>query len=325
MTSQITRRSLLAGLGSTALILSAPLRAQTRKSFKGIFPIVATPFTSSKPVDYEDLANEVEFLDRCGVHGMVWPQLASEYQSLTKEERLHGMETLARAHRGKKSALIFGVQGETKEVAVEYTRHAEKLEPDALIAIPPKQAKTLDDYRDYYGAFARATERPVFLQTTGGAPGLEPKIAFLVDLAKEFPQLGYVKEEWSPVIPRMLELASHRPAIKSVFSGSGGRGMMYEWRLGMDGTMPGSPYADLYVQVWDAYEAGDKDKAREIFSKLLLMLNCENQVEGTRQHIMKKRGVFKTTVSRLRTFTLTPEAIAEIEYHWQGCKPYMKT
>ncbi len=324
MPSPITRRSLLTRLGSAALALASPLRSQKEKPFQGIFPIVATPFTDSKAIDYEDLASEVDFLDRCGVHGMVWPQLASEYQSLTKEERLRGMEILARAHRGKRSALVFGVQAETKDAAVEYAGYAEKLEPHALIAIPPREAKTLHDYRDYYGAIARATERPVFIQTTGGAPGLELTIGFLVDLVKEFPHLGYIKEEWSPVIPRMIELASHRPAVRSVFSGSGGRGMMYEWRLGMDGTMPGSPYADLYVQVWDAYHAGDKDKAREIFSKLLLMLNCETHVEGTRQYIMKKRGVFKTTVSRMRTFTLTPEAIAEIEYHWQGCQPYLK-
>jgi 4-hydroxy-tetrahydrodipicolinate synthase len=325
MTSQITRRSVLSGLGASVVALSLPLRSETKKPFKGIFPIVATPFTDAKAIDYEDLAGEVDFLDRCGVHGMVWPQLASEYQSLSKEERFRAMEVLARAHRGKKSALVFGVQGETKEAALEYASYAEKLQPDALIAIPPRQAKTLDDYRDYYGAIARATGRPVFVQTTGGAPGLEPKTTFLISLAKEFPNLGYIKEEWSPVIPRMIELAAKRPAIQSVFSGNGGRGMMYEWRLGMDGTMPGSPYADLYVQVWDAYQAGDKDKAREIFSKLLLMLNCESQVEGTRQYIMKKRGVFKTTVSRMRSFTLTPEAVAEIEYHWQGCQRYLKT
>ena len=33
----------------------------------------------NKDVDFDDLAGEVEFLDRCGVQGMVWPQMASEY------------------------------------------------------------------------------------------------------------------------------------------------------------------------------------------------------------------------------------------------------
>jgi 4-hydroxy-tetrahydrodipicolinate synthase len=70
------------------------------KPIRGVFPIMATPFTESKAVDYEDLEREVDFLDRCGVHGMVWPQLASEYWLLTKEERFRGMELLARRCAG---------------------------------------------------------------------------------------------------------------------------------------------------------------------------------------------------------------------------------
>lgn len=315
----ISRRNLLLAAGAAPLSGAGPSR-----QMRGIIPILATPFTETKEVDYEDLEREVRFLDRCGVHGMVWPQQASEYQKLTKEERLRGMEVVARAHRGMKAALVLGVQGETAEEAVAYTRAAEKLEPDAVIAIPPKRAASLEDYRAYYKAIALATARPVIVQTSGGAEGLEPKIEFLVALAKEYPHLGYFKEEWPPIVERMIELGKHRPTVRAIYSGGGGRGMTYEWRLGMDGTMPGSPYADLYVRVWDAWQARQFDRAREIFSKLALMLNCENQVGGTRQHIMKIRGVFKTTVSRLRTFTLTPAAIAEIEYHWEASKPYLK-
>ena len=71
---------------------------------RGVFIIMATPYTASDAVDYEDLAREVDFLDRCGVQGMVWPQLASEYSKLTREERLRGMEVIAKAAKGKKPA-----------------------------------------------------------------------------------------------------------------------------------------------------------------------------------------------------------------------------
>ena len=54
------------------------------KPLRGIFIILATPYTENKAMDYEDLAAEVEFMDRCGVHGMVWPQMASEYTRLTR-------------------------------------------------------------------------------------------------------------------------------------------------------------------------------------------------------------------------------------------------
>lgn len=320
----MTRRSFLATLSAAAFAGRASQSTAPAKPLRGIFIIMATPYTDSGQVDWEDLEREVDFLDRCGVHGMVWPQMASEYDKLTRDERLRGMEVLAKACRGRKAALVLGVQGPNTAEALEYTRVAERLAPEALIAIPPTEARSIEDFRDYYRAIARASTRPVFIQTTGGPKGIEPAVKVLVELAREEPRLGYIKEEHEPVIARMRELARHRPVIRSIFSGSGGRGLTWELRLGMDGTMPGAPYADLYVAVWDAWHAGRREQAREIFSKLLLMLNCEQQVAGTRLYVMKKRGVFKTWRSRRRDFDPTPEAIAEIDYHWAGVEPYLR-
>jgi dihydrodipicolinate synthase/N-acetylneuraminate lyase len=294
------------------------------KPMRGIFIIMATPYTASKAVDDEDLAREVDFLDRCGVQGMVWPQLASEYARLTKEERFRGMEVIAKAAKGKRPALVLGVQGANKAAMLAYAEKAESLAPDALIAMPPTEAKSLEEYRDYYRALAHATSRPVFIQTTGGAKGLVPEIDFLVGLAKEFPNCGYIKEEYQPVVERMLELARHRPAIKSVFSGSAGKGMLYEMRLGFDGTMPGAPYSDIYAQIWSLYQNGKQDQARDLFGRLMLIVNTDQQIPGTRPYIMKKRGVFKTTVSREKPVDLSREAMAEIDFNFEALKPFLK-
>ncbi|MEX2261486.1 MAG: dihydrodipicolinate synthase family protein [Bryobacteraceae bacterium] len=315
-----SRREALAALGLSPLVL----RGASGKPMRGAFIIMATPFTDSKAVDFEDLAAETTFMDRCGVHGMVWPQLASEYVTLTKDERMRGMEVLAKAAKGKKPALVLGVQGPNTDAALEYVKHAEKLGPDGLIAIPPTEATSLDDFRAYYRAIARSTKRPLFVQTTGGAKGITPSIELLVELAREFPHCGYVKEEATPVIQRMTELSKHRPAIKSVFSGAAGRGMMYEMSLGFDGTMPGAPYSDIYAQIFELYQSGQKEKSRDLFARLLLMINLDQQIPGARQYMMKKRGVFKTMVSRREQYNLTKEAIAEIEFNWLALKPFAR-
>jgi len=315
-----SRRRFLA----SALSLSPLARAQAEKPIRGIFPIMSTPFTESKAVDFEDLAREVEFLDQCGVHGMVWPQLASEYTTLTKPERRRGMEVIAKAAKGRRPVLVLGVQGPNAAAALEYLEHAESLAPDALIAIPPTDAASAEDYRQYYRALGAATRRPLFVQTTGGARGIIPDVEMLVEVAREFPHLGHVKEEAEPVIPRMKTLASHWPVIRRVFSGGAGRGLLYERRLGLDGTMPGAPYSDVYVAVWDAWEAGRRAQAGEIFGKLLRMINLDQVVPGARPYIMKKRGVFKAAVSRRQPVDLTPEAIAEIDFHFEALKPYLK-
>jgi 4-hydroxy-tetrahydrodipicolinate synthase len=320
----LSRRRLLAALPAAAFGLGRALSAPSGKPMRGIFPIMATPYTAAGAVDFDDLAREVQFLERCGVHGMVWPQLASEYASLTREERLRGMEVLARAAAGGKAALVLGVQGPNTDAALEYLRAAEKLDPDAVIAIPPREAKSLEDVRAYYRALAGATKRPLWIQTTGGAAGLIPAVEMLVELAREFPHCGYVKEEASPVIERMTALVAARPAVKAVFSGNGGRGLLLEMRLGFDGTMPGAPIADLYPQIWDHYQAGRREKAREIFALLTLMLNLEQQVPGTRPYLFKKRGVFKTAVSRQEKRELSPDQTAEIDFHFAALGPYLR-
>ena len=326
MKTNYTRRGWLATVGSAALFSRPAAIAMPEKPMQGAFMILSTPYTSSKAVDYEDLAGEVDFLDRCGVQGMVWPQNASEQSKLTKEERMRGMEVIAKAARGKKPVLVLGVQAADTEGMLEYARHAEGLGPDAMIAIPPTKAKSLDDYREYYRALCRTTKRPVFIQTSGGARDVEPTVEFIVELAKELPNFGYIKEEHDPVIPRMRAEVAHRPdAIKRVFCANRGAGLLYEMRLGSDGTIiGGTPYADVFARLWNLHQQNRLEEQREVFSKLLLMLNLDERIPGVRPYILKKRGVFKTTVTRQGDHKLTPEAIAEIEYNFEGLKPYLK-
>ena len=325
MRTRFTRRQWLAAVGAGALGAGHKAHASSQKPMRGAFIIMATPYTQSKAVDFEDLAGEVDFLHRCGVQGMVWPQMASDYPYLKKDERMRGMEVLAKAAKGKKPALVLGVQAETKKEMLEFANKAESLGPDALIAMPPRKAESLDDFRSYYRALCKLTKRPVFIQTTGGAKGIEATTDFILELAREFTNFGYIKEESKPVLPRLIELSKHRPSpIKAVFSGSADRGWTYEMRYGLDGTMPGAMYSDVYALLWSLHEKKDWVKIREVFSKLLLMINLDQQIPGTRRYMFKRRGIFKTTAARRGDYTFSKEAVAEIEHNFEALKPYLK-
>ena len=55
-----------------------------------------TPFTDSGALDVDTLVHEAQWLHRIGVQGMTWPQLASEYATLTYDERTAGGEAIVR-------------------------------------------------------------------------------------------------------------------------------------------------------------------------------------------------------------------------------------
>ena len=57
-----TRREFLNTLGAAALAMRAS--AADSKPMRGIFIIMATPYTEAKAVDYEDLARRMPEVDR---------------------------------------------------------------------------------------------------------------------------------------------------------------------------------------------------------------------------------------------------------------------
>jgi len=331
-----SRREFLATLTATAV--AAHLKdglAVAGKPLRGAFMILHTPFTADGQIDWEDLEREVAFVDRAGCQGIVWPQGSSGVATLTKDERLRGMDELARIVQGRKIALVLGVQGRDTAEMLEYAARAEALAPDAVIAMPPTIAASLDDYQKYFEALARAVKRPVILQTSGGARGLVPPVDLIVELARAFPNCGYVKEESAPVLDRMREEVRQRPPMRGVFGASFGVGWLYEMRLGLDGVITGNAmYADLMARMWDLHTRGKSDELREAYSRFLLMRNLDEQVPGTSLHVMKKRGIFKTAVVRagapvagrpleVNHAVLPQDAIDEIEYRFAALQPYL--
>lgn len=312
---------------------------------RGPFPILSTPFTESGEVDYEVLGKEARFVDWCGSPGMIWPQSGDSVDLLTMDEKLKGMETLAKAVGNRKSALCLGVQGKNTEEMLIYARHAEKLNPTAIISRPPDEGKTEDDMRKYWSALAEVAKRPVIIQTTGGTAyrGKSPSTSLLIELAKKFPYFGYVKEESTPTMPRMKELIAAKPTIKCVMSAWGGFGWLHQSEIGTEGLVTErAVYADLLTKIWNEMEKGNRVAAADLYSRLLLMLNLKhtipgNELRGFHLYVWKKRGIFKNMISReygpknsipqkpiFSEFKLTSDMINEIENRFKVIKPYLR-
>lgn len=332
MTNELTRRDWLTLMAGGALAVGAGSNrtlatADAPKTLRGAFMILNTPFSADGEVDWDDLVNEVRFVDRHGAHGIVWPQGSSGVTTLTKEERLHGMALLAKTCRTLRVASVLGVQGKDTPEMLEYAHHAESLTPDAFIAMPPTSGKSVDDYRAYFRALAGVTKRPVFQQTSGGARDLELPTDLIFELAREFPHLGYVKEESAPVVDRMRRELAQRSIMKGIFGASFATGWLFEMRMGLDGVITGeSMYADLMGRMWTRHVAGRHAEVREDFSRYLLMRNLQEQVPGVDLYVLKKRGIFKTMYTRrgqaggkkVAEPQLPADVIEEIEFRLAG-------
>jgi 4-hydroxy-tetrahydrodipicolinate synthase len=296
MSIALSRRELLiAAAGAASQAFAAP--AKHREPFRGVFIIMQTPFldNSAKAVDETSLAKETDFLCRCGVHGMVWPALAGETNQLTHDERMRCPETIVKAARGRVPVAI-GVHAKTNEEAVELARHADKIGADALIALGRRdETKDPRELEAYYTAIASSSKLPLILQVSNEVMNVD----FNIGLAKKLPTVRYVKEENSPVPWLVTRYVKEAKGLLTVSTGGGARSFMNEMARGSDGTMPGAGFADIQAQIWDWYQAGKKKQARELFAKMLMMAVLEQHTGYiVQKEILKRRGVFSTTVMR---------------------------
>ncbi len=334
MVVQLGRREFLrrAALGAVALpcvarveMLRALASPRAQKAFRGIFAILQTPFHEDDQIDWEDLDREVGFCVRGGSHGLVWPQLAGEFYLLSEEERLRGMEVVARAAAGK-APVVIGVQAPTKELAAKFARHAEQSGADAVIALPPFLGHVgLETVAAYYRALVAAVKLPIFIQNSGEPWGPALSTSFVLQLARENPQLGYIKEEVSPVARRLAEYA-RSGVMAGVFSGNAGKDLLNELAHGSSGTMPACEFIDIDVEIFNLAAAGKMAEARELYKKLLPMINLE-ETYGMMfaKTVLVRRGVFKTAKMRgAAAATLDSIDEQELDAWWKELAPHFK-
>lgn len=94
---------------------------------RGPFPILSTPFEESGAVDFKTLAGEARFVEKCGCKGMIWPQSGDSCDLLSVDEKLAGMEAIARELENSEAVVAFGCQGrgfEDARACAEFCREA---------------------------------------------------------------------------------------------------------------------------------------------------------------------------------------------------------
>jgi len=282
------------GIGAVSLAFANSSFAAEGKLLWGLFPIGQTPCTPDNKLDFDCLAAEVKFCNRGGVHGFVWPQIASGWAGLTQKERMDGAETILAAGKGGKTALVIGVQTAGGDIngPLEYAKHAARHGADAIVSLPPEKADEAA-MREYYKAIGKATDLPLFVQSTGNM-----SVDLIVRMFNEIPTMRVVKDEAGNPLQRVAEIRERTGGKLNIFSGNGVRTMITEMERGFSGHCPTTGLADIYAQAFDLWHAGKKREGFDMFGRVLAFESIPN----AGSYVLVARGVFKEdTITRAMT------------------------
>ncbi|MBL7198822.1 MAG: dihydrodipicolinate synthase family protein [Anaerolineae bacterium] len=270
-------------------------------TYRGVYTIPSTPFHDSLEVDWDGLRRVVEFCVECGAHGIVWPVNASGFAVLSDEERLKGAPIVVDQVAGR-IPVVIGTQGVCASHAAMFSRHANEIGADAVIAMAPYIQKLEDEESvvAYYRAISEVVDIPIFIQNHARGSSLSVKT--MARIVREVEHVEYIKEETAPVTHKLTEvLGEGGPKLKGVFGGAGGRYLLLEHPRGVAGQMPGCHVTDVIVRLWNALDDGDLAEAKRIYG-LVAPLFALEAVGGTSYaEVLRRRGVIDTSHSRYGT------------------------
>jgi len=296
ITALQNRRKFLGLLSAGAMALAGTREAvgAESKPMRGLFPIGSSPFTDANQLDLECLAAQVKFLNRGGVHGVIWPQIASEWTTLSKTERLDGAAAMIAAGKGGKTAIIIGVQGPDVAAVLEYAKNAEKIGADGVCSLPPSGVTDDATLLDYYKQLGSATGLPLFVQSQP----FPMSVDLIARMYKEIPTFRQIKDEAGDTLTRITEIRKATDDGVKVFAGNGVRTMINELMAGAQGFCPYTEVADLYAQAFDLWVAGKRTEACDMFGRVLLLGSVTQAAGAPQKYVLVARGVFKNTRSR---------------------------
>jgi dihydrodipicolinate synthase/N-acetylneuraminate lyase len=279
---------------------------------RGIYPILLTPFDDDGQIDEDSLRSEVDFNLSAGVHGLGLA-LGSELLKMTEEERQRVTRIVVDEVRGR-VPIVVNTGAQSNVAAVLYSRRAEELGASAVMCMPPLMGVSGSEMRSYFKAISDAVRVPIFIQDTtyAGMPA-----GLIRQIAEDSERVRYAKIESPPNPLKVQEAVEQAGHLVTVFGGSAGTYLIEELQRGSVGTMPWPSTPEVFVKIWNLWQAGDESGARDKFERDLLPLLRVSSTglrmgHAINKEILKRRGVIKNAHVRAPSDPLNALSVREL-------------
>jgi 2-keto-3-deoxy-L-arabinonate dehydratase len=301
--------------------------------FAGIFPIVNTTFHDDGRLDLESQRRLVRFIVESGAHGLGLFGNASEGYTLSEDERKQLLRLIVDEVCGKVPVVVSSGHTGT-DVAAALSREAEQMGADALMVLPPHYVKPDGDgLLHYFATISKNVRIPIMVQDAPLLTQVPMGPELLVRMAREVEHVRMVKVEAPPTSPKISRLRQLAGDSLTLFGGLNGHFLLEELTRGAAGTMPGSDMIDVFVRIWDAWNAGHGDVARAEFTRYLPLIRYELQ-PGLGVAVMKQNlfdaGIIASPRVRHPTRALDPIDLSEVRelranldllaFRWAGAR-----
>ncbi len=266
---------------------------------QGVLPILPTPFTDDGAVDEASIRRLIDFELEVGVHGVSILGFMGEAHRLSAAERKQIVATVVNQADGSfptwVGVMAFGAAG-----AIEQAREAQELGA-AGVFVAPISVQNNQVIFEYYAAVADALEIPVAIHDFPESYGTILSAELIARMADDIDGIRYIKLEEYPVLAKMSRIQELAGDSIGIFGGLGGVYFLEELQRGSRGIMTGFAFPEVLLAVYDAFRAGDPERAAALFDRYVPLIRYEFQPKiglAYRKFVYHRRGIIDSAFIR---------------------------
>jgi 2-keto-3-deoxy-L-arabinonate dehydratase len=275
----------------------------TARSYRGVYPVAPTVFDAEGRLDLDGQRRCINFIIDAGSHGICILANWSEQFTLTDAEREQVMHAVLEHVAGRVPVIVTTTHMGT-QVCAARSRAAQEAGAAMVMVMPPYHGATMrvpeNGIYEFFQHVASAISIPVMIQDAPIA-GTPLSVSFLVRMAREIPNIRYFKIEVPQAAAKLRNLIREGGAlIEGPWDGEEGITLMPDLEAGATGAMTGAGYPDGIRKIFDAFAAGRRDEAAEVYMRWLPLINYENRQCGVQaaKILMEEGGVIKSGAAR---------------------------
>ena len=283
--------------------------------YRGLFPVVPTPFKENGELDLASQRRCVDFMIDAGSDGLCILANFSEQFLLSDEEREVLTRTVLEHVAGRVPVIVTTTHFSTR-VCAERSRRAQDMGAAMLMVMPPYHGATFrvgePQVRAFYQGVSDAVDIPIMVQDAPAA-GTPMSAAFLGRMAQDIEQVSYFKIETAGAAAKLRELLRlGGDAIEGPWDGEEAITLLPDLDAGATGAMTGGGFPDGIRPILDGYRAGRRDEAVAGYERWLPLINIENRQCGflAAKVLMKEGGIIECEAPRHPWPAVQPESRA---------------
>lgn len=291
--------------------------ARLDETASGVFTISVTPFLPDGALDLESLDRVTEFYLEKGATGLTVLGMMGEAGKLAADE---AMEVVRRVVARAGVPVVVGVSAGGLAPMSALANRAMDAGAAGVMVAPPWTLKTDAQIVTYYHDVASALgDIPFVLQDFPLATNVVVPVDAILQIVEDCPTCVMLKHEDWPGLAKISKLraASEAGARRiSILCGMGGLYLLEEMLRGADGAMTGFSYPEMMADVAAAHNAGEIDRARDVFDAYLPLVRYEAQPGvglAIRKHILARRGAIAHATLRNPGGSVDAATAAEVE------------